>query len=106
MAETPGAQEQLFDRRTSAREKYAALVVGRPGWRALIKHELVTLGLADDRPLEVRLLAKDTMTKLMAFEGEDPKIRASIYATARMAFQAWNEPAIAHSASLDPISST
>ena len=32
-------------------------------------HELVTLGLADDRPLEVRLLAKDTMTKLMAFEG-------------------------------------
>ena len=37
------AQEQLFDRRTSAREKYAALVVGRPGWGALIKHELVTL---------------------------------------------------------------
>ena len=65
-------------------------------------HELVTLGLADDRPLEVRLLAKDTMTKLMAFEGEDPKIRASIYATARLAFDAWNEPAIAHSASLDP----
>ncbi len=42
------------------------------------------------------------MTKLMAFEGEDPKIRASIYATARLAFDAWNEPAIAHSASLDP----
>jgi acetyltransferase-like isoleucine patch superfamily enzyme len=37
------AQDQLFDRRTSAREKYARLVVGRPGWAALIKHELITL---------------------------------------------------------------
>ena len=37
------AQDQLFDRRTSAREKYAALVVGRPGWRALVKHEFVTM---------------------------------------------------------------
>ena len=37
------AQDQLFDRRTSAREKYAQLVVGRPGWGALVKHELITL---------------------------------------------------------------
>lgn len=65
-------------------------------------HELVRLGLDDDRPLEVRLLAKDAMTKLMAFEGEDPRIRASIYATARLAFEAWTEPSVAHSASLDP----
>jgi acetyltransferase-like isoleucine patch superfamily enzyme len=43
MTEIPRAQEQLFDRRTSAREKYAALVVGRPEWGALVKHELVTL---------------------------------------------------------------
>lgn len=43
MTDIPRAQDQLFDRRTSARDKYAALVVGRPGWRALIKHELVTL---------------------------------------------------------------
>jgi acetyltransferase-like isoleucine patch superfamily enzyme len=43
MAEIPRAQDQLFDRRTSAREKYAALVVGRPGLGALLKHELVTL---------------------------------------------------------------
>ena len=35
------AQEQLFDARTSAREKYARLVVGRQGWGALIKHELI-----------------------------------------------------------------
>ncbi|MBI5738863.1 MAG: type IV secretory system conjugative DNA transfer family protein [Mycolicibacterium neoaurum] len=65
-------------------------------------NELVRLGLADTQPLEVRLLAKDAMTKLMAFEGEDPRIRASIYATARLAFEAWTEPAVAHSASLDP----
>jgi len=39
----PRAQDQLFDRRSSAREKYAQLVVGRSGWGALIKHELITL---------------------------------------------------------------
>jgi acetyltransferase-like isoleucine patch superfamily enzyme len=37
------AQEQVFDRSKSAREKYAELVVGRPGTGALLKHELVTL---------------------------------------------------------------
>ena len=43
MSQIPRAQDQLFDNRQSAREKYAALVVGRPGWGALIHHELVTL---------------------------------------------------------------
>ncbi|HUR81053.1 MAG TPA: DapH/DapD/GlmU-related protein [Thermoanaerobaculia bacterium] len=43
MTQIRRAQDQLFDGRQSAREKYAALVVGRPGWRALITHELVTL---------------------------------------------------------------
>ena len=43
MAEIPRAQDQLFDRRTSARDKYSALVVGRPGLAALLKHEVVTL---------------------------------------------------------------
>ena len=65
MPEIPRAQDQLFDRRTSAREKYAALVVGRPGWAALIKHELITLasqntpgalGLAIRQTLYPRLL--------------------------------------------------
>lgn len=37
------AQEQVFDRSKSAREKYAELVVGRPGLGALLKHEMVTL---------------------------------------------------------------
>jgi acetyltransferase-like isoleucine patch superfamily enzyme len=43
MTDIMRAQDQLFDRRTSAREKYAALVVGRPGLSALIKHELIML---------------------------------------------------------------
>jgi len=43
MADIPRAQDQLFDRRQSARAKYAALVVGRPGLGALVKHEAVTL---------------------------------------------------------------
>ena len=43
MAEIRRAQDQLFDRRTSARDKYAALIIGRPGLRALLKHEFVTL---------------------------------------------------------------
>jgi len=33
----------LFDRSRSAREKYADLVVGQPGWGALAWHEFVTL---------------------------------------------------------------
>jgi acetyltransferase-like isoleucine patch superfamily enzyme len=43
MTNIPRAQDQLFDKRQSARQKYAALVVGRPGWGALLHHELVTL---------------------------------------------------------------
>jgi acetyltransferase-like isoleucine patch superfamily enzyme len=40
--EIPRAQDQLFAR-GSARAKYAALIVGRPGLGALIKYELVVL---------------------------------------------------------------
>ena len=43
MTDIPRAQEQLFDSRQSARQKYASLVVGRQGWGALVRHELVTL---------------------------------------------------------------
>ncbi|MGE3956267.1 MAG: DapH/DapD/GlmU-related protein [Vicinamibacterales bacterium] len=42
-SDIPKAQEQLFDARTSARQKYAALVVGRPGLGALIAYEAVML---------------------------------------------------------------
>ena len=37
----PRAQDQLFEAGRSSREKYAALVVGRPGLAALIRYELV-----------------------------------------------------------------
>jgi acetyltransferase-like isoleucine patch superfamily enzyme len=46
-SETPAAreiaraQDQLFRERGSARVKYSALIVGRPGWGALLKYELV-----------------------------------------------------------------
>ena len=43
MADIPRAQDQLFDRGSSAREKYARLVVGRPGLGALLKHEAVVM---------------------------------------------------------------
>lgn len=43
MTDIPRAQDQLFDDRTSARAKYETLVVGRRGWRALLRHEIITL---------------------------------------------------------------
>jgi acetyltransferase-like isoleucine patch superfamily enzyme len=43
MAEIPRAQDQLFSGGQSAREKYSALVVGRPGWGALLHHEFVQI---------------------------------------------------------------
>lgn len=67
-----------------------------------VVNDLIRKGVADNQPLETRLLARDALTKLEAFEQEDPRIRASIYATARLAFQSWTEPSVAHSASLDP----
>jgi acetyltransferase-like isoleucine patch superfamily enzyme len=42
-SDIPKAQEQLFAAGTSSRAKYAAFVVGRPGWGALLKHELVAM---------------------------------------------------------------
>lgn len=65
MNDIPRAQDDLFDSRQSAREKYARFVVGRPGWGALLKHELVVqfaqavpgaLGLALRRTLYPSLL--------------------------------------------------
>jgi acetyltransferase-like isoleucine patch superfamily enzyme len=40
--EIPRAQDQLFAK-GGARAKYSALVVGRPGWGALLRHEFVVL---------------------------------------------------------------
>src|SRR5690349_8217229 len=43
MADIPRAQDQLFAAGQSAREKYSSLVVGRPGWGALLHYEFVQL---------------------------------------------------------------
>lgn len=41
--EIPRAQDQLFKAPGGARAKYSALIVGRPGWGALLRYELITL---------------------------------------------------------------
>ncbi len=65
--EIPRAQDQLFRQPGGARAKYSALIVGRPGWGALVKHELVVLlsqnvpgalGLALRKALYPRLLGR------------------------------------------------
>jgi len=66
-----------------------------------VVNELVRLGLRKDQPQEVQLLARNAMSKLMAFHNEDPRIRGSIYATARLAFESWTEPPVAHSAGVN-----
>ena len=43
MTEIPRAQDQLFGAGQSARQKYSALVVGRPGLGALLHYEMVQL---------------------------------------------------------------
>jgi acetyltransferase-like isoleucine patch superfamily enzyme len=39
----PRVQDELARSGVSAREKYAALIVGKPGWSALVKYEAVVL---------------------------------------------------------------
>jgi len=64
MAEIPRAQDQLFDRRSSPREKYAALVVGRPELGALIKHEFVTL-FSQNTPGALGLVLRKTLYPML-----------------------------------------
>ncbi|MDQ3211552.1 MAG: acyltransferase [Acidobacteriota bacterium] len=64
MTPIPRAQDQLFDGRTSAREKYASLVVGRPGWRALLAHESITL-LSQQVPGALGLALRGTLYPLL-----------------------------------------
>lgn len=70
------------------------------GIREPLINELIRVGLEQD-DVELQLLARHAMVQLLALEREDPRIRASIYATARLAFEPWLEPSVAHSASDD-----
>lgn len=58
------AQDELFAPGTSARAKYSALVVGRSGWGALIKHELV-IGLAQARAGAIGFALRKTLYPLL-----------------------------------------
>ena len=60
----PRAQEQLSDPRTSAREKYSALIVGRPGWEALLKYELVVM-LSQSMPGALGLALRKSLYPLL-----------------------------------------
>ena len=64
MADIPRAQDQLFDRRTSAREKYSALIVGRPGWRNLLAYELVIV-LSQNAPGALGLALRKVLYPLL-----------------------------------------
>jgi acetyltransferase-like isoleucine patch superfamily enzyme len=60
----PRAQDDLFARGRSAREKYQTLIVGRPGLGALVAHELVTLA-AQAMPGAAGLFLRKTLYPLL-----------------------------------------
>jgi acetyltransferase-like isoleucine patch superfamily enzyme len=60
MTEIPRAQEQLFAGGQTARERYSALVVGRPGWGALLHYEIVQL-LGQNAPGALGLALRKTL---------------------------------------------
>src|SRR6187431_3726058 len=60
MSEIPRAQDQLFSEGSSARAKYSTLVVGRPGWSALLHYELVQL-LSQNVPGALGLALRKTL---------------------------------------------
>ncbi len=57
-------QDQLFRDGGSAREKYSALVIGRPGWVALIKYELVVM-LSQNLPGALGLFMRRALYPLL-----------------------------------------
>ena len=72
MTDIKRAQDQLFDRKQSAREKYASLVVGRPGWGALLKHELVSLlAQPEELPTTASASSGSTRARLTAANSAD-----------------------------------
>ena len=60
----PRAQDQLFAKETSAREKYAALVIGKPDFGSLLKYELIVT-LAQACPGALGLALRKTFYPLL-----------------------------------------
>ena len=64
MNQIPRVQDELSRTGVSAREKYAALIVGKPGWDALIKHELIVV-LSQCVPGALGLALRKTLYPLL-----------------------------------------
>lgn len=64
VSEIPRVQDQLSNPHTSAREKYASLIVGRPGWDALLKYEAVVL-LSQNMPGALGLALRRSLYPLL-----------------------------------------
>jgi acetyltransferase-like isoleucine patch superfamily enzyme len=60
MTDIQRAQDQLFAGGRSSRERYSALVVGRPGWGALLRYEIVQL-LGQNVPGALGLALRKTL---------------------------------------------
>ena len=60
----PRVQDELSRPGVSAREKYAALIVGRPGWGALVKYEAVVM-LSQSVPGALGLALRKTLYPLL-----------------------------------------
>ena len=64
MNQIPRVQDELSRPGVSAREKYAALIVGRPGWGALVKYEAVVM-LSQSVPGALGLALRKTLYPLL-----------------------------------------
>ena len=64
MTPIPRVQDDLSRTDVSPRNKYSALIVGKPGWRALIKHEAVVL-LAQSVPGALGLVLRKQLYPLL-----------------------------------------
>ena len=64
MNQIPRVQDELSRAGVSARKKYAALIIGRPGWDALLKYEFVVL-LSQSVPGALGLALRQTLYPLL-----------------------------------------
>jgi acetyltransferase-like isoleucine patch superfamily enzyme len=60
----PRVQDELSRPGVSARDKYAALIVGKPGWASLLKHELVVM-LSQSVPGALGLVLRKSLYPLL-----------------------------------------
>jgi acetyltransferase-like isoleucine patch superfamily enzyme len=64
VSDIPRAQDDLFSPGMTAREKYAALIIGRAGWADLLQYELVIL-LSQNTPGALGLVLRKALYPLL-----------------------------------------